>query len=1328
VVRSPLRGLCSASRRSSRRLDVRVVSGELEFRVLGPVEVVRNGVATRIGSSTQRTLLGLLLMHPNEVVSTDRIIEVLWPDNPPEARRKLWFHISKLRGILEPAGAEAAGDGMLRTHPTGYTLRINLDRLDAVRFERLTRSARSALEDEPARAGEMLRRALDLWRGRPFEDVLHEDAVSSEVARLDEVRLTALEERLEADLAVGRAGELIPELEVLVAEHPFREHLRAQLMLALYRAGRQAEALAAYRQARRTLVEELGIEPSERLKELHKRVLAHDHALAGKRAPPPRTPASREERKAVTVFSAELLHFTATADQQVDPEDIRAFLTPYYAHIRSEVERFGGRVEKFIGDAVMALFGVPVAHEGDPERAVRAALSIRDWLAEQNGPQEVRIAIATGEAHVTLGALTTEGEPVAVGDVFNTVACLQAAAPVNGIIVGEQTFQATRHAIDYREAGPVAANGKSAPVTAWEAIRVLVEPGIDLSRHHSPFIGREHELAALQERLTWAASQRSPQLVTILGVPGIGKTRLVSELQQATAGASEPLRWRQGRSLPYGEGASFWALGEMVKAEAGILESDATQEVDRKLRKAVHRVVEDPADAERIATFLGVLIGLGGEEPAPADRRGESFAAWCHFLEALAEERPLVLVFEDLHWADEALLDFVDELVERLTGVPLLVVATARPELLERRPGWAGGKPSALTISLPPLSHSDTTRLVAALLERPVLSAEAHKALLGRVGGNPLYAEQFCRVLVEHGRVEELPEGLHGIIAARLDALAEVEKRLLQDAAVVGKVFWVGALETIAGVSRRDAEELLQTLVRREFVQRARRSTVARDTEYAFRHELLRDVAYEQIPRTGRAERHRRAAEWIDSLGRPEDHAELLAHHLVAALEGTPAAGVDVATLMERAEQALLRAGLRAIRLSANERAVEHLSRAVALLGQLREGDERDRMEAELQLQLGVALFALRGLGAPEVERAYTRATELMIASAPAAEQFPARFGLSIYHGHRGDFDRSMRLVDGLTQMASAGDDSMRLQALHARWMNSLWSGRIEEAVAAADEGWTIYRPEAHHPLSFLYGNHDPGVCALALQALAFALRGESARAVTQMHEAISLSEGLGHAATLAQPLTQLPWTLQINGDAEATLLESERALALEHEVVHPQFFGIAHAMRGWALSRMGRDAEGVGELERALADELQSSDIWAAMIGTLLTDVHLRRGRREAARDVLDQTLSFTQSMPDYFYEPEILRVEAEWLRLCGRPDDARRLLLRAIATAGEHGSWALAIRSALALARTPSAEHEADLRLLGGLCERLPIENDTDYAREARAILGQGVARTVS
>jgi DNA-binding SARP family transcriptional activator len=453
----------------------RAVTSSLELRVLGPVEVVLDDVPRRIGSSIQRTLLALLLMQPNEVVSTDRIAEVVWPDNPPDARRKLWFHISKLRGILQPGGADAASDAMLTMRASGYLLRIDPDKLDASRFERLTRAARSALEDDPARAAELLRQALGLWRGEPFADVLHEDAVSPEVARLNDLRLTALEDRLEADLALGRAGEVIPELEALVVEQPFRESLRAKLMLALYRAGRQADALAAYRRARRTLVEELGVEPSQALSQLHRRILDHDPGLAGTRPPLPRTAVPREERKIVTVFFAELLDLR-TRTGPLDPEDVRAFLSPYQAGIRSEVERFGGTLEKFIGDTVIALFGVPAAHEDDPERAVRAALAICHWLTGEGEAMQARIAVVTGEALVTLG-LASEGEPIAVGEVVKNAAALRNAAPVNGVLVDEQTFRQTKDAIEYRDAAPVATEGRGAPVSLWEAIRPLARPG-----------------------------------------------------------------------------------------------------------------------------------------------------------------------------------------------------------------------------------------------------------------------------------------------------------------------------------------------------------------------------------------------------------------------------------------------------------------------------------------------------------------------------------------------------------------------------------------------------------------------------------------------------------------------------------------------------------------------------------------------------------------------------------------------------------------------------------------------------------------------------------
>ncbi len=557
-------------------------------------------------------------------------------------------------------------------------------------------------------------------------------------------------------------------------------------------------------------------------------------------------PLAREERKVVSVLFADLVGFTSWAEQ-MDPEDVRALLSPYYARLRTELERFGGTVEKFIGDAVMAVFGAPVAHEDDPERAVRAALAIRDWAREEERIQ-VRIAVNTGEALVVMGARPAEGEGMAAGDVVNTAARLQAAAPVNGILVGERTFRATRQAIEYRRAMPVEAKGKREPVAVWEVLGARARFGVDVPHQaRTVLVGRERELGVLRDALGRVHTERAPQLVTLAGVPGIGKSRLLYELSQVIDAEPELISWRQGRSLAYGDGVSFWALAEMIKAQAGILESDTSGEAGAKLAEMTAEVMPGSPDADWVQRHLGALAGLGSGVSAGGDRRGEVVAAWRLFFEALAERRPLVLVFEDLHWADDGLLDFVDYLVDWAGEVPLLVVGTARPELLARRPGWGGGKPNAVTLSLAPLSDADTARLIGLLRGRAVLDAGQQEVLLVHAGGNPLYAEQYVQMLAERGAGRELPlpESIQGIVGARLDLLAPPEKRLLQDAAVVGKVFWPGAVTALGGPhGYGELDEYLHGLERKQFIRRERRSSVAGETQYAFVHVLLRDVAY----------------------------------------------------------------------------------------------------------------------------------------------------------------------------------------------------------------------------------------------------------------------------------------------------------------------------------------------------------------------------------------------------------------------------------------------------------------------------------------------------
>ena len=557
----------------------------------------------------------------------------------------------------------------------------------------------------------------------------------------------------------------------------------------------------------------------------------------------------RRERKVVTVVFCDLVGFTSRAES-LDPEDVEAILRPYHERVRAELERHGGTVEKFIGDAVMALFGAPTAHEDDPERAVRAALAIRDFALEEE--LELRVGITTGEALVRLDAQPEAGEGMASGDVVNTAARLQSAAPVNGILVDETTYRATRAAVDYEQPGLSRRRARRSRSRSGLRLAAHSRFGVDVAHEaRSELVGRERELGVVRDAFERARHERTPQLLTLVGVPGIGKSRLVYELNRIVEADPELITWRQGRCLAYGDGITLWALGEIVKAQVGALEQDTPDEIAVKVHQSVEDTLAGSGDEAWVEEHLLALLGLGGEAQLGGDRRSESFSAWRRFLEGLAEQRPLVMVVEDIHWADESLLDFLDELVDWLTDIPLLVVATARPELLERRPNWGGGKLNATTLALSPLSDEQTAELIGRLLERPLLAAESQEALLERAGGNPLYAEQFVELYVEQGSTDELrlPETLQGIIAARLDGLPEAEKGLLQDAAVVGKVFWASSI----GRGPEAATASLHSLERKGFVRRQRRSSLEGESEFAFAHALVRDVSYGQIPRADRA-------------------------------------------------------------------------------------------------------------------------------------------------------------------------------------------------------------------------------------------------------------------------------------------------------------------------------------------------------------------------------------------------------------------------------------------------------------------------------------------
>jgi class 3 adenylate cyclase/tetratricopeptide (TPR) repeat protein len=823
-------------------------------------------------------------------------------------------------------------------------------------------------------------------------------------------------------------------------------------------------------------------------------------------------PQRGDERKVVSVLFCDLVGFTSRAER-LDVEDVRRVLRPYYARLRAELERYGGTVEKFIGDAVMALFGAPVAHEDDPERAVRAALAIREAIAEFNQADpspdlHVRVGVTTGEALITLDARPVEGEGMASGDVVNTAARLQGAAPVDGVLVDQATYWATNRQIAYREAEPVRAKGKAEPVPVWQALELgstsVVEP---VKAPRVELIGRGAELALLEAALTRARTERRPQLALVVGVPGIGKSRLVSEIAQQVAGAPEPVTWRQGRCLPYGEGIALWALGEIVKGQAGILETDPVEAAANKLVQAVTNLIADQQEAAWVTSHLRPLVGLSAAGEASSDRQAEAFAAWRRFLEALADRRPTVLLVEDLHWADDALLEFLEYLVDGDASKPLLLIATARPELLSRRPGWEKRNPRVVKVLLAPLSEAATARLLAALLDQTLIPAELQTDLLEKAGGNPLYAEEYVRMLADRGFLRRtgrtwrreagqvpLPETVQGIIAARLDALSPGDKALLADAAVLGTVSWLGALATLGGTQPSSIQPRLRLLEHREFLREEPHSAVAGERQYSFRHVLVRDVAYAQLPRGQRADRHRRAAEWIEALSpdRAEDRAELLAHHYLAAVAYTRADRQDTTELAERAQLACANAGDRALELNAFSAAARWYAAALDHL------DPEDPARPRLLFRLGRARFHAEQAGGEQLAEA--RNGLLAAGDRESAAEAVAMLGKLAWwagEGTRGiEHDRrAAELLAGAPPSRAKATVLVELAAL------LMVAGRNREAIQVGREGLAIaerlglddIRADAlNHVGAAMVSVGDPAGFAGMEQAVALAVQANS--------------------------------------------------------------------------------------------------------------------------------------------------------------------------------------------------------------------------------------------
>jgi class 3 adenylate cyclase/tetratricopeptide (TPR) repeat protein len=721
--------------------------------------------------------------------------------------------------------------------------------------------------------------------------------------------------------------------------------------------------------------------------------------LAGAARPAEAASAPVAERRLVTVLFADLVGFTPFAEER-DAEDVRDMLTRYFDLASEVVTRYGGTVEKFIGDAVMAVWGTPTAHEDDAERAVRAALDLVGAVRSLGPTIEARSGVLTGEAAVTLGA-TNQG--MVAGDIVNTAARLQSVAPPGAVLVGEATFHAASGAIAFEQAGEQLLKGKASPVPAWRALRVVSERG---GRNRSealeaPFVGRDEEFRMLKDLFHATGREQRTRLVSVIGPAGIGKSRLAWEFLKYLDGLVDTIWWHHGRSPAYGEGITFWSLGEMVRGRCGLAETDDEPTTRAKVSAILAQHVPDAEERRWIEpallTLLGIGSGIGSEQ---------LFAAWRTFFERLTSSGSVVLAFEDLHWADSGTLDFIDHLGEWSRGHPILIVTLARPELLEKRPDWGAGKRNFASVYLEPLPEAAMRDLLAGLV--PGLPEPAVRAIVARAGGMPLYAVETVRMLLTEGRLKEeagvyvpvgdltalaVPETLTALIASRLDGLEPADRALIQDAAVLGQSFTLEGLSAISGLDGATLERRLRGLVRRELLTIEVDPRSPERGQYTFLQALIREVAYNTFAKKDRKARHLAAARYFEQLGSDELAGALAGHYLAAHANAVE--GAESEALAAQARLALKAAADRAVSLGAHDQAITFLEQALTVTAD--PADEADLLDrAGLSARTAARYERAEAFGRRALELHRARGDRL------AAAVTIANLGWSLIAGRRG--------------------------------------------------------------------------------------------------------------------------------------------------------------------------------------------------------------------------------------------------------------------------------------------------------------------------------------
>jgi predicted ATPase/class 3 adenylate cyclase len=951
-----------------------------------------------------------------------------------------------------------------------------------------------------------------------------------------------------------------------------------------------------------------------------------------------------EERKLITVLFCDIVGSTATAEQ-LDPEDVRARLAPYYTRLRSELERYGGTVEKFIGDAVVALFGAPIAHEDDPERAVRAALAICEAIDDLNTADDwldlkVRIGVNTGEALVVLGARSSEGEGMASGDVMNTTARLQSAAPINGVLVGEQTYVATRETIDYSEAEPIAAKGKAEAVAVWEVVGVRER---EQSRTPlTPLVGRDAELDRLLEAWDETLLERRPSLFGVVGTPGIGKSRLLAEFaDRIRQGGS--VHW--GRCLSYGEGITYWPVTELVKSAAGILQSDVRETVARKLDLFFERLPTDDMDELRtIAAALSNVIGIPttprGTYEAGEIAQGELHWGIRRAAQLLALDRPTVLVFEDLHWAEPTLIELLEYIVGERADAPLLIIWTARPEFLHSNREFAGGA-GEHRLELEVLPAKAGTQLLGELIgDSSLAETQLADALIENAGGNPLFLEETVRMLKDQGMLQAsrwheagtletlpVPANLQGLISSRLDSLAHRDKQLAHDASVVGAVFWAGAvahLGAMDGMVVTDPQPGLQTLARQDFIRPNPTSSIVGEHEYAFKHILIRDVAYNQVPKGRRVVLHVRFSDWVTIMPSATDEfVEIVAWHLEQACRlSREVARSPIEPPFLAAAGALANAARRAERREGLREAFRYYTRALDVLG-----EEYAERRLELRLRRSDIMMMLG-----QLKEASEELQEVIEEAAALDSPEVSGEGLLLL----GDIDQ---------RQGRAAEAGRRL-------------------AEAAEFARVVGDPNLRVKVAFV---------SSALRADFYA---EYDQAIEDLRKAVAVAEELADEALAAEGHLRLAAILINQGDLASAEVALMSCLGLAGELG-------SHRLESEATSWLGMVRYYRGEVEEAERLCRQAND-WFERTGDTYFQVQniahhgiatfaLADGRLDEAEEALRDALPVALQIGGWVMM-ETYRQLIEALVLQGRLDDARELLSFAARTLPDEDAYARA------------------------------------------------------